>query len=696
MLLVVVLARLVHLERTEGAAFRIEASKPLSRIKHLPGVRGRILARDGTVLAYDKKVQALAVHYRYLEQPPNPRWLRNMARARLSRKERRDPERLAAAAEEVKAEWAEVAEHIAELCGLSIQEWNTRARQIQARVERIAQSVNRRREEGSGGRGQKAGAKQEASSEGEWSGIVASLRELLHSSMDQPVPERIVVAEELDAHVMVEDVPLAVVAEIEAHAQLYPGVRIVQHQRRAYPSGSLAAHVLGHLGAPEDEELPTIGREGAFHPEDRFGRLGLERQYERLLHGQRGVLVELIDRSGRVLSAYRQKEPGVGRDLVLTIDSRLQASAETLLASALERRRIGLNATEPAGGAIVVMNVETGGLLTAASAPAFDPNLFAVDSRRAVVALLDDPAHPLFDRVTRMALPPGSVFKLVTAAALLKSAGLDPAEPFTCQGYLHQPDAWRCAIYQRHGVGHGQIGLLEAIAESCNVFFFHHAGQMGPEPLIHWAMRFGFGQPTGIDLPQEAAGTLPTPRAMRELEGHPWRTADTQSLAVGQSSLLATPLQVVRMIAAVANGGRLVTPHVASGLGLPQLDDEQATADLSALAESTIHLAPPRPIDQLDARTLATLREGMKRVVHDPRGTGFGTVRLEDVEIAGKTGTAQCGAGRAEHAWFAGYVPADRPRWAFVVVLEHAGNADTTAGPVAKRLVLRMQQLGLL
>lgn len=695
LLLVVVFTRLVQLEKTDGAAFRDEASRPLTRIKHLPGVRGRILARDGTVLAYDKKVQALAVHYRYLQQPPNPRWLRSLARMRLPRGERRNPQRVAAAEKEVKAECAAVAQRVARLCGVSSEEWNARARQIQARVERIAESVNRRRKEAAEAEGQAIEEDDAADSEGLWQQITTTVRDLLRSSMDQPPAARITVAEELEAHVMVEDVPLAVVAEIEAHATLYPGVRIVQRQRRAYPAGSLAAHVLGHLGAPEKEELAAVGPEGRFHPEDRFGRLGLERQYERLLHGERGVLVEETDRSGRVLNAHRQKQPGVGRDLVLTIDSRLQASAETLLASALERRTLGQTTPEPAGGAIVVMNIETGALLAAASAPAFDPNLFAVDGRSGVAALLDDPAHPLFDRATRMAIPPGSVFKVVTAAALLKSAGLNPEEPFTCQGYLHSPDAWRCAIYQQHGVGHGEIGLVDAIAQSCNVYFFHYAGQMGPEPLVNWAMRFGFGQATGVDLPQEAAGTLPTPRTMRELEGHPWGTADTQSLAIGQSALQATPLQVVRMIAAVGNGGHLVTPHVVSSLGLPQLDDESPVADLGAIADSAVPIEPPRPIAELDAATLATLGKGLNRVVDDPHGTGYGTVRVEGLAIAGKTGTAQTGADRAEHAWFAGYVPADNPRWAFVVALEHAGNADTTAGPVARRLVLRMQQLGL-
>ena len=161
-----------------------------------------------------------------------------------------------------------------------------------------------------------------------------------------------------------------------------------------------------------------------------------------------------------------------------------------------------------------------------------------------------------------MALPPGSAFKVVTAVALLESASVDPEKAFFCQGYLHQPDRQRCEIYVRQGVGHGDVTLADALGVSCNVYFFHFAGLMGPRPLVAWAERFGFGRPTGVDLPGEAVGTLPSPENIRQLEGHAWRTADTQSMAIGQGSLTATPLQMVRMMAAVANGGRLVTPHV--------------------------------------------------------------------------------------------------------------------------------------
>jgi penicillin-binding protein 2 len=335
---------------------------------------------------------------------------------------------------------------------------------------------------------------------------------------------------------------------------------------------------------------------------------------------------------------------------------------------------------ESVGGAIVAMDVRGGAIRAAASAPAFDPNVFAGGDSKKIEALLTDKSHPLLNRVCNMALPPGSTFKTVTAAALLASATIGPEEKFFCRGYLHQPDRQRCEIYIRQNVGHGEVTLADALCRSCNVFFFHFAGQMGPKPLVDWAERFGFGRPTGIDLPGEASGSLPSPENIGRLEGHAWHTVDTQSMAVGQGSLTATPLQVLCMMAIVANGGRLVQPHVVEAENSPL---------------STLHSPLSRPLS-LSSNTLSTIREGLQRVVADSQGTAHGTVYLESIAIAGKTGTAETGDDHAGHAWFAGYVPAEHPTMAFVIVLEHAGDAATTAGPLAKRLVLRMEQLGML
>jgi len=656
--LLVVFGRAVQLEVTQGAGFRAEALRPVEKQTVLPAARGQILARDGSALACDRKVQAVAVQYRWLQEPPDAGWLRATARARMSKADRKDAAKVAAEQAKVLAERVELERQLARLCGLSPGQWAARAKQIQTRVQRIADSANGRRQS-------EAASSSAPLSNDSWA---ARLRRLL---LEDPPPLRIVVAEELDYHVMADDAPPVAVAEIENRGDRYPGVKIVELSRRFYPGGAQAAHVLGHLGAAGEGEL--------------VGRMGVERQYENVLQGHRGTAVERTDRGGRVLARYDRQPPVAGHDVTLTLDPALQRTAEELLQSALQRRAIRPEAAEPAGGAIVVMEVETGAIRAAASAPAFDPNLFARGGSAELAAVLADKTHPLFDRVCRMAIPPGSTFKVLAAAALLESAAAGPEERFTCQGYLQQPDRQRCDIYVRQGVGHGEVALADALAVSCNTYFFHFAGRMGPRPLVDWATRFGFGRPTGIDLPGEATGTLPCPENIGQLEGHAWRTADTQAMAVGQGSLTATPLQILCMMAAVANGGRLVTPHVARGVG-----------GSPPTQRCEIRAPPAQPIPELQGKTLRSIREGLRRVVADPQGTAHGTLYIESLAVAGKTGTAETGADRASHAWFAGYVPAEEPKLALVVVLEHAGEAALAAGPVAKRLVLRMEQLGML
>jgi penicillin-binding protein 2 len=268
----------------------------------------------------------------------------------------------------------------------------------------------------------------------------------------------------------------------------------------------------------------------------------------------------------------------------------------------------------------------------------------------------------------------------------LETATIDPDEPFQCRGYLHKPDQQRCAIYRRHGKGHGEMTLDDAIAQSCNVYFFHHAARLGSGPLIDWALKFGFARPTGIDLPGESAGMVPVPVMMRELEGHRWGIGDTQSLAIGQGSLTTTPLQIARMMGAIANGGRLVTPHLVSRLGL---------TESSRTTDDPIRIAWPKVIEGLRPETLARVRRSLQRVVADPSGTAHGALWMEELPIAGKTGTAETGGGRADHAWFAGFAPAEKPTVAIVVALEHSGSGSTAAAPVAKRLLLKMRELGL-
>ena len=673
-LLAIIFGRLIQLEATHGTAFRAEAAKPLEREHLVPGIRGRILAADGSVLAGDQETRALAVHYRWIEEPADPGWLRWMARSQLTRAERKDKTRVAQVKAEVLAERQALASRVIDLTGISPEQWNERATRIRSRVEHIRDSVNRRR---------KQAFENERDSVPEspgtfWARTRATLIDILRSSESDRF-EPIHVAEEYDYHVIIDDLPLETVATIEGHPNDYPGVRLVAQQRRTYPHGGQFAHVLGYLGAVEPEELDV---DPAYHPEAWVGRSGLERTYEKALRGTPGLAVEQTDRSGRILATELRRKPAVGRDLLLTVDVTLQQAAQSLLEQALQRRRQRLPDARPAGGAIVVLNARTGAILAAASAPTFDPNVFGGSNPSDVERLLEDPANPLFNRTVQMAIPPGSVFKVATSVALLHEGSVRPGEPMHCQGYLRTPDRLRCAIFRKHGVGHGEVTLSDALCESCNVYFLHHAGRLGWTPIADWAWRLGFGHLTGIDLPQEASGHLPLPRPMSEdgIDRH------AELPSIGQGNLTATPIQIARMMAAIANGGKLVTPHVVRGYGLPLADDDTSTVEIST-ETGTVTPTPPEQIEGLSPAVLTAIRAALLRTVTDPAGTAYDGDVQSTVSWAGKTGTAETGIDRQEHAWFAGYAPADKPRVAFVVVLEHAGNASETAVPVAKRLV---------
>jgi penicillin-binding protein 2 len=636
-------------------------------------MRGRILARDGTTLVEDRPIASVAVQYRYLQEPPDPIWLRTAARSRLSRLDRRRPERVTEEESQVRDELAAMHRRLAELSGLSMEDWRQRCAKIQARVQATAERVNQRRDMGR--------VTVADGAEDSWfSSAGRKLFKALFEANDDP-PANITIAEEMQEHVVCEGLPLEAVAEIEGHPELYRGVSIVHSSRRVYAKGALAAHLLGYVR--------TSGQDA-----DREGQAGIEKRYEALLIGKDGLATDRLDRQGQVVSTTVERAPIAGHDLMLTIDATLQRSAETLLDTALARRVGGANdgRQRNSGGAIVVMDVRTGAVLAAASGPRFEPSTFADSDSAAIKRYLNDPSHPLFDRTVQMAIPPGSVFKTVTAVALMHESGFDPLRPFDCQGYLNSPDSRRCMIYRRLGIGHGPVTLTDALAQSCNVYFFHHVEQLGLAPLVDWGRRFGFGERTGVDLLSEATGHLATAEARSpHLEAR--QREEAESIAVGQGSLTATPLQVVRMIAAIANGGRLVTPHIAARVAMTDSTPDDAAAE-SELPD--IQIPAPHSIPGLDPAKLDVVRQGLKQVISDPKGTGHSTIALGGLDIAGKTGTAETGDGSADHAWFAGYAPAESPRVAFVIALEHAGESAATAGPVAKRLVEQIRELGYL
>lgn len=662
----------------------------------IPARDGRILA-SGAVLAADEDLYSVEVHYRWLEDPVSEQWVSHQLRSELTREERRDTELAARVHESCLQQRTLLWQQLHEISGIPRQTLKARRERIQLRVERIAADVNRRRRKKLQGQsGITDTSDLESLSEDESAGVLLKIARAIRQSVTTPpermTEDRIVVREEEGYHVVIRDVPLTVAAEIRSHPERFPGTRVVVATRRTYPQGGLCSHAVGARTALRDDErkrLDTITQQAITGWIPRRGRSGVEYSWDHRLRGTAGLRKTVRNRRQQIVETSVVRNPAAGGDVVVTIHPELQRHAERLLAEALtDAPRLLLpvpdndNATSlavPHGGSVVIMDVNTGRLLAAASAPGIDLELFTSGTEKEWAAVNADRRQPFFSRTISMALPPGSVFKPLTAVAAIESGVLNPDAPFYCQGFLDNPDEHRCLVFRLHGTGHEDITLDRALAQSCNVYFFRAGTQTGMGRLYDWSVRFGFGAPTGIDLPFEKSGALP-PRPPQEAFDtvRPRFERESVGFAIGQSQLTATPLQVVRMMAAIANGGWLVVPHIVSPDGVARTADE---------IDDTPRELSRRRIRGLHSETLDRIRTGLTAAVEQPWGTGYRTVRLSDIRIAGKTGTAETSAGQADHAWFAGYVPADAPRYAFVVVLEHGGSGSQTAGPIVRELI---------
>ena len=672
----------------------------------LPARDGRILA-DSIVLASDVDVYGVEVHYRWLQHVMDPQWLKLQIRQRLSREERRDVELVAHTEDQVHTERAKLRDVLADLTQIPSEELTARFSKVEERVQRISDAVNRRQS------GSLTNAADEDPEEDH--GVLLTVAESIRAALTTPPTRteesRIVVREEETWHPVLEDVGLAVAAVVNEHPEQFPGVRDVSSTRRTYPELTLAAHVVGVRTNMRDSDLTgdsTIADLTNTAP--RVGRSGVERSYEHHLLGVAGVRRTVRDRRQRVISSEIVRHPVSGRDVTLTLDSRLQQLSEQLLAESLsDAPRLLLSALPPiessqvdqataaepqlipVGGCIIVMEADSGRLLAAASAPTFDLSMFVDGSPALWNAVNSDTRRPFVPRFTGMALPPGSTFKIVTAIAGLESGTITPDMPFECQGYLTSPDEHRCMIFRLFGATHGRVDLRTAMAQSCNVYFFDAARRMGIEPMVQWADLLEFGRVTGIDLPFEKVGTVPNAgrsAAASETEAARRRfEREALGLSIGQSRLTVTPLQMARLLAFVANDGWLVTPHVVS---------DDGTARRATEIDTSPYRATRKRIPDVSSETLSAVRAGLKAAVEEPIGTGFKTVRLPGVSIAGKTGTAETAPGKPDHAWFTGYVPAENPRYIVVVALEHGGSGSKAAGPIARELVRSMAERGML
>ncbi len=489
--------------------------------------------------------------------------------------------------------------------------------------------------------------------------------------LDRPRPE---VTAILDEHQrtpafqpvrIAEGLTLTQLARFEVEHLEHPEFEIEVEHLRLYRQAHQTAHLLGYLGEATHADLATP--ESPYRPGDLIGKKGLEGLYEHYLRGDHGERVVVVDSRGQLIEEFDRLPAESGRDLELTLDLGLQQAAAELL--------------EGRVGSIVALDPRQGEVLALVSAPSFDPNHFARRLRRDEWReLLDHPNHPLQNRALQNTYPPGSVFKIVMALAGLDRGLIDPvATTAYCRGYStiynNRYRCWKAS-------GHGTVNLREAPKGSCNVYFHQLGQKLGIDHIATYSKMFGLGSPTGIDLNGEKAGLVPDSRWSLEARGAPWYPGETISVATGQGPILVSPLQVAVLMAAVANGGHLVRPH------LVRMDREAGRAPDATGRTDRLPLA---------AEHLSLVSAALHSVVNEPRGTG-NAAAISGLDIAGKTGTAQVIAQERrtdneslapenrDHAWFASFAPAGDPRLVVVVFVENGGAGSRAAAPLARTL----------
>jgi penicillin-binding protein 2 len=445
-------------------------------------------------------------------------------------------------------------------------------------------------------------------------------------------------------------------SRVEARLSDFPELVVDVDIARDYIYGSLASHLIGYIGklSPLQAKNPAFAdlpREGL------TGQWGLEKLYDKDLRGTAGKRMIEVDALGRELRVVGEEQPIKGKDLHLGLDINLQMAAETAFGNR--------------AGAMVAINPKTGELLGFMSKPEFDPNKFVFGLKpEDWKALADDERHPMLNRVIQSQYPPGSTFKIIGAIAALESGLLTPDSKFTCRGGLalgsHVFGCWKKG-------GHGTINMHQALVESCDVYFYNVGMTIGVDRIARYARAFGLGSRAGLGLGSEKSGLIPDTEWKRVTRNQPWYMGETLNVAIGQGYVSVTPFQMVRMMAAIANGGMLpfITftksdlPLKGQPVGLP-------------VKESTYEF----------------VRSALAGVVNDPGGTARLAAHSSIVTIAGKTGTAQTTNSKKgkDDAWFVAYAPVENPEVAIVVMVENGGHGASAAAPIAKKAIEAFMQ----
>jgi len=419
---------------------------------------------------------------------------------------------------------------------------------------------------------------------------------------------------------------------------------------RWYIYGERTSHIIGYLSLITREELEKFGDYG-YSANDMVGRSGIEKAYDRYLRGEDGGTQLEVDASGRLVKILGSKNQKKGTDITLTIDAKLQAYA----ADCMEGYR----------GSVVIMDPRNGEILAMASSPSFDSNVFIERGRNEqAVEYMKSGSRPMLNRAINGRYPPGSIFKPIVSLAGLETRKINEHTTFVCEGkyFLGRAefDCWKTD-------GHGPQDLRDAITHSCNIYFYNVGRKLGPEVISEYSRRLGLGKPTGIDLEGESAGLVPSPSWKKTAKKQSWYEGETLNFAIGQGDLLVTPLQMVEVVSVFATKGSAPRPHLIKKIG-----------------DSEVACSNPVTIE-ISKKAVETIKSAMINVVASDTGTGQ-RARIEGLEIAAKTGTAQAPNGEP-HAWFLGFAPADNPRIAFVVMIENGGHGGVVAADIIKKIL---------
>lgn len=468
------------------------------------------------------------------------------------------------------------------------------------------------------------------------------------------------------------------VASYEVNRHDFPGVEVTAGLTRNYPLGASAAHVVGYVGGISEDELRKATDERQYQGLTQIGKLGVEKSYEDTLRGESGAKIIEANAFGRPLRELDYRRGYPGRNLILSLDAKVQLVAEQALGEL--------------DGAVVAIDPSNGEVIALVSKPGFDPHLFVegVDGRT-YKALLDDPKRPLFNRSLQGTYPPGSTLKPTTALAGLEYGVVTPEHSEYCRGEMTLPGSsrkYRC--YKR--TGHGSMNMLNAVMKSCDIYFYQLAMSLGIDRMHASMTRFGLGHATEIDLPLEKNGLYPSREWKRRVRKENWYPGETLNVGIGQGYTLVTPLQLAQMTARIAMRGGGYKPHIV-----------HATADAITKALTPIEPEALERIELKDNGNWKTVIAAMEEVAHTQGGTAYRVGKDSPYRIAAKTGTAQVAGLRQDekvarrledtpphlrdHALFVGFAPAEAPRIAVAVIAEHAGHGGAVAAPIARQVM---------